>query len=286
MAIAPVEDKSFSRRPRRPGGSCGHLQDGMALCVARGAPWRIASGVGVLGVRQGWLTENRLWSRMLQHLGVGFLVSSIAVFGYEWSGHLNKTIHVGDKLRQEFERIHLLHSSIGRDSIQQGLDEVFTPKKEGTQDVIRSLMALIDIIVQLEAQNDRNYINFNFLLLDEMVVRNANILVEIDHDDGNVARHFTLDLAECAAKLLVAQMDSMKKAESTSSFRMCSRGGEISWTSSRRPPAGPSKGCEGESGLQPLARREASRLVGGQLDSQEALPRRSEHEIEGRRPRL
>ncbi len=164
-----------------------------------------------LGVRQGWLTENRLWSRTLEHLGVGFLVSSIAVFGYEWSGHLNKTIHVGDKLRQELERIHLLHSSIGRDSIQQGLDEVFTPKKEGTQDVIRSLMALIDIIVKLEAQNDRNYINFISVLLDEMVVRNANILVEIDHDDGNVSRHFTLDLAECAAKLLVAQMDSMQE---------------------------------------------------------------------------
>src|ERR1044072_9184193 len=37
--------------------------------------------------------------KFLEHLGVGFIVSAIAVFFYEWGAHIKDTVELSSKLR-------------------------------------------------------------------------------------------------------------------------------------------------------------------------------------------
>jgi hypothetical protein len=166
-------------------------------------------------IKLGRLTDSDLAARMLEHLGVGFLVSSIAVFGYEWSGHINKTLHVGDRLRNEVARLHLIREDLGRNAIERGFQEILSADNQSPQDaenvrsVILHFMAIVDSVRHLNEQNNTTYIKFISVMLDELIINNARTLVEIGHYEGNVERHFKLDSAACAAKLLTAQMDAM-----------------------------------------------------------------------------
>jgi len=41
---------------------------------------------------------DTVWTRLLEHLGAGFFVSSLAVFGYEWRAHIIRTLETAERL--------------------------------------------------------------------------------------------------------------------------------------------------------------------------------------------
>jgi hypothetical protein len=45
-----------------------------------------------------WFENHALIALVIEHLGLGFLVSSIAVFGYEWRSHTKMAVELSEKL--------------------------------------------------------------------------------------------------------------------------------------------------------------------------------------------
>jgi hypothetical protein len=164
-----------------------------------------------------WLPEASIWARMLEHMGVGFLVSSIAVFGYEWSGHIHKTLNAGKKLIEasvrldkQIARIHKIREERDRSAIEQGFKEFLGAGDQNTE-VIEHFMSIVDSVHKLAEQHSSNFVKFISVMLDELIVGNANTLVAIGQGNrkGKGELPFQLDSASCAMRLLTAQMDSM-----------------------------------------------------------------------------
>jgi hypothetical protein len=167
-----------------------------------------------------WLPEASIWARMLEHLGVGFLVSSIAVFGYEWSGHIHKTLNAGDNLIKagerldlELARIHLIREERDRSAVERGFRDFLGVGDQTVDEVVDHFMSIVDSVHKLVEQNNPKFVKFISVMLDELIVGNANTLVEIGQGDRRGELPFQLDSAACAVRLLTAQMDSMDRGD-------------------------------------------------------------------------
>jgi hypothetical protein len=247
MAVAPIDNRTLFDKVKEAGRELrptfrtawpyvllGVLVGGSLLLTA------------YLLVKSGRLIDSGFEARVLEHLGVGFLVSSIAVFGYEWSGHINKTLNVGDRLREEVARIHLIREDVGRSAIERGFQEILSADDQSAQDaentidVVHHFMAIVDSVRHLNDQKNSTYIKFVSVMLDELIINNAHTLVEIGHYEGNVERHFKLDSVACAVKLLTAQIDSMGRKTKDAENDLVQRSDEylvvsdlISWKDDR-----------------------------------------------------
>lgn len=168
----------------------------------------------------GIVKENSLASRIMEHVGVGFLVSAIAVFGYEWSSHINDTLEAREgmlkssgKLTAELNRIHGIQDLVGRASVLRGLDEIFKDNGEDFQKIKEQFGELIDVLQGLSSRDGSKYLPFIPILFNDLLLDNAKALVEIGRDKGNADHHFKVDPVACAAKLLTVQMESMNQGD-------------------------------------------------------------------------
>jgi hypothetical protein len=120
------------------------------------------------------------WSKFLEHLGVGFIVSAIAVFFYEWGAHVKETVDLSKKLYETIEsveaKIEPLLSSAGERSLDHALRAMIgrgvQPMPENIQRIINDCSTLVKDISELQAPgvwSSDKFVDFISYLLHSVV---------------------------------------------------------------------------------------------------------------------
>jgi hypothetical protein len=103
------------------------------------------------------LKSKNFWLHILglslEHLGLGLIVSSIAVFGYEWRSHVKKVVDLSGKLQQSIKEVARIRETLRKTGT---LLELLT--KESNQSLDASLRAFLGEDNHLLLTNLRRFI--------------------------------------------------------------------------------------------------------------------------------
>ena len=160
-----------------------------------------------------WLNGHPTLSLLTEHLGMGFLVSAIAVFGYEWKGHSKKTLVLCEELVRTL-------AAQGEQALDRGLSQLIPHDQrrlpEGARDVTKSCKTVIMAISNLLQTRRRvtdHYVSFVAGLLRAVVRRNVEELVDLHLRDKEVTFRVPANAAVLADDILAEQMKAMIRGE-------------------------------------------------------------------------
>lgn len=208
----------------------GGLIIGLALII-------IAETTG-LKERPEWLLH--IFGLSLEHLGLGLIVSSIAVFGYEWRSHVKKVLDLSRKLEQSIHDVEQIRETIREtgtllELLSKSGDKTLEPALrtflgEENPSLCKSLRQFVEAIYEIQRdkaddvslpENEykyrklvkKRYIGVTEWLLQRTVLANARQFQKvIDGGEG----HFTVPATsgEMADVILAAQMSIMSEGDS------------------------------------------------------------------------
>jgi hypothetical protein len=119
---------------------------------------------------------------IMEHGGLGLVVSALAVFGYEWRSNAKKLFDLTEELVKLHEELLKLLEVQGIGAIRRGLEVVLGAELDNLPDnlkvVFRSLMKVIQAIQELnknQAWANRQYIAFVSDLLDTCELNAVNL---------------------------------------------------------------------------------------------------------------
>lgn len=181
-----------------------------------------------------------IWFRLSEHLGAGFVVSALAVFGYEWRAHIIKTMNTARELTESIidakainhslvetgrllgtiEKQEQLRTAAAKEGLKRCLKEVVL--LEENDPLIRNCEELISNISALRKRNnwiDRHYLSFISGILHDLVVKPSRLLEALGGDgeeesDEDRRLLVTLDSAEVGDRLLAAHMNALLPGDS------------------------------------------------------------------------
>lgn len=138
----------------------------------------VLSGIGLVVLQHDWKWLNRdhvTTALIVEHLGLAFIVSSIAVFGYEWRSYAKKAFDLTEELVK-------LRQVEGIEAIDRGLEVVFGGEEhelgENVRKVFSSLKKVIVAIQDLNTNKSwasQQYIGFVSDLLDTAQLNAVNL---------------------------------------------------------------------------------------------------------------
>ncbi|MES1244455.1 MAG: hypothetical protein ABUT39_22815 [Acidobacteriota bacterium] len=173
----------------------------------------IVLGFGLLWLKERLgLTPDTTAGVLVEHLGMGFIVSAIAVFGYEWKGHSKANRELSHRLLDAL-------AAQGEASLDHGLAQLIDQRKlpEGARDVAKHCKTVIMSISKLLQAGDRvtdHYVNFVSGLLRAVVKRNAEALVDLHQREDEVTFRVPANAAVLADDILAEQMKAMNRGDS------------------------------------------------------------------------
>jgi hypothetical protein len=214
---------------------------GFMPAVKSGALYMLAGlliGTALIAVEthlelNGVLDKNGIWLRLIEHLGIGFLVSAIAVFFYEWGAHLKDVVELSEKLCQtieeripqiadEHDQVHF-HHSIRSIIFRDGATT------DGKADIIvteiHNLVDAVAVLQNSEGWGCKEHIGFiaaelqgvvnNARSLSRVAQRQAAGLAALMAPEGSGEHHFIVkpDAAIVADAILSSQMRAMSSGD-------------------------------------------------------------------------
>lgn len=182
---------------------------------------------GYLMSRSGVIARDGLGDILFEHLGVAFVVTATAVFGYEWNAHINETNDLNEQVKQEIGESRELRFSLGltsrllaamgatgKSGLEPCLDAFlgYDGRSQCLADVRKQFMELAQAVVRLRERpswTTDSHISFLSVLLDSFVIRNAKSLGALAGGHGE--HHFKINETSQAivGKILVKQMQIM-----------------------------------------------------------------------------
>jgi len=191
-----------------------------------------------------FVEKETIWTRLLEHLGAGFFVSSLAVFGYEWRAHIIKTLETAEKLTSglavvdhaivalkgsgrlisAIERQEEIRKTMADDRFKKGLEELLRGKDgECNKDVEKISCDCIDFIGLVSALRERggwvdpNYLNFLSGIFHDLAFKVAHLLVALGgNKEEDVDEHrflINLDSAQVGDRFLESHMKALKSGD-------------------------------------------------------------------------
>lgn len=161
---------------------------------------------------------------LLEHGGLGLIVSSIAVFGYEWRSHAKKAFELSEDLNASIdelaaikEQMIKLQSAQGWLAFEQSILELFG-SDESRSRLRNHILLLVKSACDLKTKQNANtvqYLNVISWLIGETVVENAKTLVSLSNDtEAEWYYKVPTSSAKMAARILGAHMKVMQPGES------------------------------------------------------------------------
>jgi hypothetical protein len=161
------------------------------------------------------------WIKFLEHLGVGFMVSAIAVFFYEWGAHIKETVELSRELSDIINnRIEPIATFTGSRALERSLRTLIgrdvEPTPENIQKIISDCASLVDNISALQNSgvwSSEKYVSFISYMIDS-VVENSKALRSMAIK-GEEENHVIVvqTAAIMADKILTLQMQAMEKGD-------------------------------------------------------------------------
>ena len=189
--------------------------------------------------------KESLWAKLIDHIGMGFIVSTLAVFGYEWKAHLKTVIDLASNLSSQVDTaksqvdtakeisdgltlagrllraVELqeeLQKMVGHERLRFCLDSALL-SGEGREHIVQ-LATQLDGFVGLSSELRKNpvveshYINFVSEIFHDLVIKPAQALVALtDGAEINTDKEHhmlvTLDSAKVGDRLLEAHMNAL-----------------------------------------------------------------------------
>lgn len=150
---------------------------------------------------------------LLEHLGIGFFVSSVAVYFYEWGAHVKKLTDLMVYYKEEIEKQGILTERKGRDALSGCLEIMLS--KGGTEKQKHLIIDMIEKIGDLSKVSGsagERYASVVYSMLEELN-HNTNSLLKLTRtDDADDVYTFQISAAhKLADAVLAAQMTSLGK---------------------------------------------------------------------------
>ncbi len=149
-------------------------------------------------------------SLVVKELGVGFFVSAIAVFGYEWKSHAKQALDLIKKLVE-------MRESEGLDTIKSALQDIFAKYEEAAsfQEHIYKIIELSNEIAKQKVPHKKEYLKVISWLLDEPIRSNGErlkawLINESDGQDWVYSMPYTPP--QVAGSILGTQMKIVSKS--------------------------------------------------------------------------
>jgi hypothetical protein len=148
------------------------------------------------------------WAEMAKHVGLGFVVSSIAVFGYEWRAHSRKTLDLTARL------VTLLETQSDK-YLKYALAEMFSSPEGGTHEVAGHLENVaINLSRLLKRGGEAHYyVSFFSGIISGLIESNIQEIESFYARKIQVVTFRVLSTAHIVSDVLAAQMSSMKRGE-------------------------------------------------------------------------
>ncbi|HEX8844311.1 MAG TPA: hypothetical protein VF791_06690 [Pyrinomonadaceae bacterium] len=180
----------------------------------------LLTGGGLL-ILQDYLRERHapeLLVKLVEHLGVGFLVSSIAVFFYEWGSHAKKMQQLNERLLQ-WERAK------PEENLTRSIRRLFNPddEREASGEVKELSVYCKELVMHISKllQNRNSWCNdqhVDFLLyfLKSYLVKNAKTFTSLNDENVRAKLPFVVpqNAAELTSSLLTYYMQTLNTGDS------------------------------------------------------------------------
>lgn len=162
---------------------------------------------------------------VFEHLGVGFFVSALAVFFYEWDAHIKEAQNLSHKLANIIDRRLIpVFDTIGDDQFKHSLELLILRTQQTTPeylpDLMNRLIRLAKAISDIQHDNAwaRNqYIDFISYLLEEVVVENADTLKNVSEQKVEQQGEYQFRVpptgGEMADKILASHMKALSAGD-------------------------------------------------------------------------
>jgi hypothetical protein len=153
-------------------------------------------------------------SLIVKETGVGLIVASIAVFGYEWRSHSKHALELSQKLEK-------MLAAKG----EEALDESLTALLSGDEDTDLFRENIIDFVKTANNLSNKQtpdtvqYLRVLSWIFDQTVKKNAGNLVGLVEDDAGAEWHYNVPKpAEVAGRILGAQIKVLSSGDSYDSI--------------------------------------------------------------------
>ncbi|HEV7684644.1 MAG TPA: hypothetical protein VGO68_21220 [Pyrinomonadaceae bacterium] len=163
---------------------------------------------------------------LLEHVGLGLIVASIAVFGYEWRSHVKQVVDLSEELQRSIKDVARLRQDLRTKHGKQLLDPCLrTYLGEDNKSLCRTLIEFVEAISEIQDEDKQNevrvtdeyitdlkkkYIGVMERLFRRFVLTNA---LQFQKVVGGGEGHFKVPPTpeELADMILAAQMSTMGK---------------------------------------------------------------------------
>lgn len=154
---------------------------------------------------------------IVEHLGLGFIVSAIAVFFYEWGAHIKKALELSERLGSAVVEIGQIARAAGKNALREGLDTLLLAdsltQSEHLAQIIADVHSFVESVSALQKEGVWMKHQHTAYLSDLLAVarQNAACLRQL----GREGTH-SLDVpsAELIDKILAVQMKSLEEGDS------------------------------------------------------------------------
>jgi hypothetical protein len=169
-------------------------------------------GLALVAVADLLHAHETIYLTILEHVGMGFIVAAIAVFGYEWRSHSKITLELSSRLTS-------LLVATGKEALDRALDELIPTENRDLPAVLRgfsqdcrSVILAISSLALSTRRLDHHYASFLAGLHRSIVKQNADGLLDLQA--GRLAMFQAPDTgAVLADEILAAQMRATQKQE-------------------------------------------------------------------------
>lgn len=163
---------------------------------------------------------------ILEHVGIGLVVSSIAVFAYEWLVHTEENIKLTNALNEAVTSISAdtatfqqMKEAFGKEAFEKGMSQIFGVKSDGSRyHFERNICQIVNDafeLKQIQTEDSVQYLNALSWLMWHTVRDNTAELVKFAKGSRNDWVYSVPEsAAQMASRVLGAQMKIMQKGDS------------------------------------------------------------------------
>jgi hypothetical protein len=157
------------------------------LALAIGTVWAYSlSGIVVGGLlvyeAADLEAQHKLAAKLLEHLGMGFIVAAIAVLFYEWGAHIKDSIRLSEVSLKLSDDLAAIKGAVGENALEGALRVLIRGEKpEYDDEMVRRVAQFVDHVRDLQTEGDwarAGYARFLYRLLKD-VTDNAESLRSI-----------------------------------------------------------------------------------------------------------
>lgn len=163
-------------------------------------------------------SQYKLVALLVEHIGIGFIVSAIAVFFYEWGAHLKQAVELSEELASVIHNdVRPIVLELSQDTLPRALKTILRDSSSVAHRYTRQIVADIDQLVDSTAALQREGIwmkeEFIGVIADMLKTLRENAECFRDVADRREHRFAAPTSEDMIDRVLVAQMRSLRNGD-------------------------------------------------------------------------